>query len=100
MRRCGRLELEGAMWSVGVVVVDVDTEDVRELSAADDQEQVETFAADRSDPALREGVRVRRPERCADDLDAFAPEDVIEGTRELAIAVMDQKAQPRRLRRQ
>lgn len=90
-RWCGRFETKGAMRSVGVVVLHVDPEDVLELSAAYDQDPVETVAADRADPALREGVRVRRPERRADDLSALAPEDVIEGTRELAVAVMDQE---------
>jgi hypothetical protein len=78
-RRCGRLEVEGAMWPVGVVVLDVDMEDVLELPAAYDQQPVETVAADRANPALREGVRVRRLERRADDLNTLAPEDVING---------------------
>jgi hypothetical protein len=55
---------------VSVVVVDVDAQDMLELSAACDQEPVEAVAADRSDPAFSERVRIRRPKRGADDLDA------------------------------
>src|SRR6266511_314137 len=61
------------------------------LSAARDQEPVETVTADRADPAFGEGVRVGRAERGTDDLDVHASEDVVECTRELAVAIMDQK---------
>ena len=76
------------MRPVCVVVVDVNAQDVFELSAACDQKPVEAVAADGADPALGERVRVRRPERCADDLDALASEDVVEGAAELAVAVV------------
>ena len=79
------------MRPVCVVVVDVDAQDVFELSAACDQEPVEAVAADGADPALGERVRVRGPERCADDLDALASEDVVEGAAEFAVAVVDQE---------
>jgi hypothetical protein len=52
---------------------------VLKLSPADDQDPVEAFAADDANPALGECVRLRRPERRANDLDALASEDVIEG---------------------
>src|SRR5262245_44903317 len=73
-----RRQLECSVWPVRVVVVDVDAQDALELPAADDQEPVEAVAADRSNPAFGEGVRPRRPERRADDLDTFALEDVVE----------------------
>jgi hypothetical protein len=72
-------------------VVNVDAQDALELPAADDQEPVETVAADRADPAFGECVRLRRSERGADDLDAFALPDVIEGAAEFAIAVVNQE---------
>src|SRR6266508_2777453 len=87
MRGCWWFQVERAMRSMGVVVVDVDDQDTLKLSTACDQEPVETVAADRADPALREGVRVRRPERGTDDLDALASEDIIERLAELAVAV-------------
>ena len=39
------------MGSPAVVVPDVDTEDMLELAAADDQQPVEALAADAADPA-------------------------------------------------
>ena len=87
------------MWPVGVVVLYVDAQDMLELTAARDQDPVEAVAADGADPALGERVRVRRPKWGADDLDAFALEDVIEGAAELAVAVVDQEPdRPRALR--
>jgi hypothetical protein len=61
------------------------------LFAACDQEPVETVAADGPDPALGERVGVWRTKRRADDLDAVAFEDVVEGAAELAVAVADQE---------
>jgi hypothetical protein len=62
------------------------------LSAAADQEPVEALAADSADPAFGEGVRLRRPKRGADDLDALASEDEVEGVAEFAVAVVDHEA--------
>jgi len=64
------------MRPVGVVVVAVDAQDTLKLPAAADQEPVEAVAADGADPAFGERIRLRRPERCADDLDALASEDL------------------------
>jgi hypothetical protein len=75
---------------VAVVMVDVDAEHLLELSPADDQDPVEAVAADGADPALGERVCLRRPEWCADDLDALASEDLVEGAAELAVPIMDQ----------
>jgi hypothetical protein len=52
-------------------MVGVDAQDVLELSAACNQKPVETFAADRADPALGDRVRLRRPKGCADDFDVW-----------------------------
>ncbi len=79
------------MRPVSVVVVDVDAEDVLELSAACDQNPVEAVAPDSTDPAFGERVRVRRPKRGADDLDTLAAEDVVENAAEFAVAVVDQE---------
>ncbi len=75
-----------------VVVIIVDTEHVPELSPADDQDQVEAVAPDCADPPLGERVRLRGPERCADDLEAFVSEDRVEAAAELAVAIVDQEA--------
>ena len=88
----GWLEFEAAVRPVGVVVVDVDVEDVLEVSAAADQDPVEALASDGPDAALGVGVGPRRPDGRADDPDSFAVEDLVEGARELAVAVTDQVA--------
>ena len=79
-----------------VVVADVGREDSFEVPAVDDQEPVEALAADGADPPFDEGVRARRPYRCADRPDALGAEHLVEGGGELAVAVVDQE--PDRLR--
>ena|SRR5438552_18262862 len=79
------------MGPMAVVVVDVDAENLLKLSPADDQDPVEAVAADGADPALGERVRLRRPERGADDLDAVASEDLVERAAELAVSVVNQE---------
>src|SRR6266498_4174306 len=91
MARCRWSQAERAMPPVNVVVVDVGAQDMFELSAAYDQEPVEAVSADGADPTLGERVRVRRAKGCADDLDGLALEDLVEGTAELAVAVVNQE---------
>src|SRR5919106_2614357 len=83
------------MWPVLVVVVAVDAEHMLEVAAAEDEDAVEAVGADGADPALGVGVRVRRLDGRADQLDALAPEDLVEGVAELRVAVVDEK--PERL---
>ena len=45
----------------------------------------------RTDPAFGERVCLRRLKRGADDLDALTLEDLVEGTAELAVAIVDQE---------
>ena len=73
------------MWPVLVVVAAVDAEYVCKVAAADDEDPVEAVGANRAHPALGEGVRVRGLDRCADHLDAFGPEDLVEGAAELRV---------------
>lgn len=63
------------MRPVAVVMVDEDAEHLLEVSAVDDQEPVETFRADGADEAFCDRIRLRRADRCFDDLDPFAAED-------------------------
>jgi hypothetical protein len=53
----GLSECEPAVWALAVVVLDVDAQDVFEVAAAEDQQPVETLAADGADERFR--VRVR-----------------------------------------
>jgi hypothetical protein len=84
-------QLERAVGPLSVVVPDVDAEDVLELATADDQQPVEAFAADGADPAFHVCVRVWCPDGCADDLDRLAPEERVEGVRELRVVIVDQE---------
>ena len=65
-----RLLLEGAVWAMRVVVLDLGREDALEVTSVHDQEPVEALATGAADPAFGERVRVRRPQRCADRPDA------------------------------
>src|SRR5215211_1734759 len=80
-------------------MLDEDAEHAFEMAAVEDQEPVETLPSDGADEALGNRVRHWRTHRRADDLDPFASEDAVEVTRELAVAIPDQKAhRPRTLR--
>jgi hypothetical protein len=73
-------------------VLDGHAQDTLKLPAAADEEPVETVAADSADPTFGERVCLRRAKRGPDDLDPLTLEDLVEGTAELAVTVMDQKA--------
>jgi hypothetical protein len=89
--RVGGLQIECSVWPRGVVVLDVDAEDVLELAAAEDEEPVETFAADGADSALHVRVCVRCADGGADGLDVFALEKRIECSRERGVSVVGQE---------
>jgi hypothetical protein len=76
-----------------VVMAGIDPKHVLELAAAEDEQPIEALATHAADPALGVGVGVRCLDRCADHDDAFAVEDVIEAAAELAVAIVDDKAQ-------
>jgi hypothetical protein len=59
-----------------------------------DQKVLEAFAAQGADPAFRNGVRSRCPNRGADDPDVGAGEYRVEGGGELGISVADQEPKP------
>src|SRR5437667_1385514 len=84
-------QVERSVRTLLVEVADVDAQDLFELVAPEEQEPVEALPAHAADPAFGVGVRVRRLDRRADDLDAFAAEDAVEGAAELGVAVMDQE---------
>src|ERR1039458_1548516 len=48
-------------------------------------------SSDGADESLGDRVRLRRPDRRVDDPDSLGVEDRVEGTRELAVVVADQK---------
>ena len=78
------------MGSVPVVVLDELVEGRPQVTAATNQRPVETFLADRTHEPLREGIGSPCSHRRPDHLDAPSIEHVVEGLRELRIAVSDQ----------
>jgi hypothetical protein len=72
-------------------VVDEDAEHALEVAPVHDQEPVETLGPGRTDEALDDRVRPRRPHRRLDDLDAFAGKDGFEVSREVVVAVAVRK---------
>lgn len=60
------------MWPVAVEIVDEGREHALKMATVEDQEPVETLASDGADEARGDRVRLRRPHRRADDLDAVA----------------------------
>jgi hypothetical protein len=57
--RC--LKSEGPVWTMPVVVLDGDPQDLLQVPSADDQQPIQALGADRADRSLGEGVRVGRP---------------------------------------
>src|SRR6266542_5174357 len=72
----------------------VDAEHTFEVAATNDEQPVEALGADCADEAFGVGVCLWCADWCLDHRDAFAVEDLVEGTAELAVAVMDQEAHP------
>jgi hypothetical protein len=64
------------------------------VPVAEDQQPVEALGADGEDETLGVSVRLRRADWCVDHFDAFTAEDLVERRRELAVAVVDQEADP------
>jgi hypothetical protein len=84
-------KVKRAVWPMFVVVAAVDAEYLFEVAAAEDQDPVEAVGAECANPALGEGVRIRRLNRCADHFDAFSAEDLVEGVVELRVAIVDEE---------
>jgi hypothetical protein len=79
------------MKSVHLVVLDVLGQDRLQVPPANDQQPVQALAADTGDPAFAPSIRIRRPHRCADHLQAPGPKDGIEGGGKVAVAIVDQE---------
>ena len=84
--------LEGALRSVGVVVVDVVDHYTLELLAVPDDDSVEEFTPDRPDPAFGERVGNWRADRTLEDLESFGAEDLVERVDELAAPVTNERS--------
>jgi len=82
-----RRESDSTVGSGYVEMRDVRTKGAFQLVMRKDQQVVETFIPHGLHPALREGVRRRCTHRRTNGLDAFGPEDLVEGGDELVRAL-------------
>jgi hypothetical protein len=82
---------DGPVRPVLVVVARIAPKDVLQMRTVDDQQPVEAFPTGASNPPLGVGARLRGPHRRFDHRDAFGAEDLVEVTRELAVAVTNER---------
>jgi hypothetical protein len=68
-----------------VVMAGTDAKHVLQLAAAEDEQAIEALATHAADPAPGVGVRVRRPDGCADHRNPFASQDLIEAAAEVRV---------------
>jgi hypothetical protein len=88
-----RFQPKRSVWTVPVVVLDVDPEDLLQATTADDQQPVEALGTDRTDPTLGVGIRVRRLDRRHQHLGTLGAEHLVEPVTKLGVAVAEHKAQ-------
>lgn len=91
-----RAEVERAVWSVDVVMIDVDAQDALVVSMISNAQPVQALGTHGPHASLGDGVRPGLTKRSPHDLNALATEDLVEGMRERAVAVVDQIAGRRR----
>ncbi len=87
-----RVLVQALVWAVIVEVAHVPVEDGVGMSLVVDQHPVGAFGADAADEPFRVAVRLRRPRRDLDHVDAFGGEDGIEGGGEFGVPVADEEA--------
>ena len=88
-----RVQPKRSVWTAPVVVLDVDPEDLLQVTTANDEEPVEALGADGPDPPLRIGVRVWRLDRRDEYLGTLGAEHVVASAMDLRVAVAEHKAQ-------
>jgi hypothetical protein len=71
---------------VGVVVLDIDPNDLVQVASPDDEQPVQAHGVDRPDPAFRVGVRVGRLHRREEHLGALRADHLVERVGELRVA--------------
>ena len=79
------------MWAMFVEKADIRLADVVEMPQTEAEEVIEALAFDRTDPGLRERVRIRLQPRCSQATNVGMVEQATEPGRELAVAVVDEE---------
>jgi hypothetical protein len=80
------------VWTMPVVVLDVDTKDLLQMAAPNDQQPIQALGADGADPPFCVGVRCRRPHGRHQHLGTLRGEQVVEASTELRVPVAEQEA--------
>jgi hypothetical protein len=80
--------------AVGVVVRNLDPQELRQMTATNDQQPVQALGAHRPNPALGVGVRVGCLHRRQQHLGTRRTEHVVEAAAELRVTIADEEAQP------
>jgi hypothetical protein len=88
----GRREAQGAVGTVGVVVINEDRQHVLEMLTVEDQEPIETLRANGPYEPLRHPVRLRRAKGRTNDLDPVTSKDRVKTVRELLVPIANQEA--------
>ena len=91
-RGIGRFQPKRSVWTVLVVVPDVDPQDLLKMTAADDQQPVKALGTDGSHPPLCVGVGVGRLHGCHQHVGALRAEHIVEPTAELRVTIADEEA--------
>jgi hypothetical protein len=73
-------------------MIDVDARDAFEVSTISDEQPVEALGTHGPHASLGDGVRPGCAKRGPHDLNALALDDLVDGVRERAVAVVDQVA--------
>src|SRR5947208_3644135 len=91
--RAGRREGQRSVWPVAVVMLHEDVEDPLEMLGVQDQQPVETLGPNGAHEPLRDTVRLRRPKRCANDLEPTASQHVVKAGSVFLVPVANQEAE-------
>jgi broad specificity phosphatase PhoE len=88
-----RIELQPAVRTLPVVVVDEFLEHAFEVPSTKDERPVEALVPCRAHPALGERVGLGSPDRGAEDSESLDAKHLVEGSRELGVAISDEQAE-------
>jgi hypothetical protein len=73
-----------------VVVLDVGAEHALQVTPSEDEDVVETLPTNGTYPALRERVRLRRPDGRPHCCQSFRSKDLVEASGELGVSISDE----------
>jgi len=89
-RSIGGMKVQTPMWSRAVLVLDVGAEHALQVRPSEDEDVVETLPTNGAYPALRERVRLRRPDGRPYNGQSFGSEDLVEASGELGVSISDE----------